>query len=55
MRLGRLFFRSVSILCGILGFGLLILAISRGGWLLWLGVACLLIGLVATSLVTRRQ
>ena len=55
MRLSRLFFRAVSLLCGVLGFGIFILAATRGGWLAWLGVACLLVGLVAASLMTRRQ
>jgi hypothetical protein len=54
MRLSRLFFRGVCILCGVLGFGIFILAATHGGWLVWLGVACLLIGLVAASFVTRK-
>jgi hypothetical protein len=54
MRLSRLFFRGVCILCGVLGFGILILAATRGGWLVWLGVACLLVGLVAALLTPRR-
>jgi hypothetical protein len=28
--------------------------VQRDSWLVWLGVACLLAGLVAASLVTRR-
>jgi hypothetical protein len=55
MRFGRLFFRGVCILCGILGFRILILAATRGGWVVWLGVACLLTGLVAASCVTRKR
>jgi hypothetical protein len=55
MRLGRLFFRGVCILCGVLGFGIFILAAIRGGWRVWLGVACLLVGLVAASFVTRKR
>jgi hypothetical protein len=54
MRAIRLFFRGVCILCGVLGFGILILAASRGGALAWLGVACLLVGLVVASFVMRR-
>jgi hypothetical protein len=27
---------------------------TRGGWLVWLGVVCLLVGLVAASFVTRK-
>jgi hypothetical protein len=54
MRLSRLFFRGVCILCGVVGFGILILAATRSGWLVWLGVACLLAGLVAASFVRRR-
>ena len=54
MRFSRLFFRGVCILCGILGFGIFILAATRGSWLVWLGVACLIVGLVAASFVTRR-
>ena len=41
-------------LCGVRGFGIFILAVTRGGALVWLGVACLLVGLVTASLVTRR-
>ena len=55
MRLSRLFFRGVCILCGVLGFGIFILAATRGSWLVWLGVACLLVGLVAASFVTRKR
>jgi hypothetical protein len=54
MRASRLFFRAVSLLCGILGFGIFILAATRSGWLVWLGVACLVVGLVAASFVTRK-
>jgi len=54
MRLSRLFLRGVCVVCGVLGFGVFILAATRDSWLVWLGVACLLIGLVAASFVTRR-
>jgi hypothetical protein len=54
MRLSRLFFRGVCVVCGVLGFGAFILAATRGSWLAWLGAACLLVGLVAASIVTRR-
>jgi hypothetical protein len=54
MRLSRLFFRGVSVVCGVLGFGIIILAATHDSWLVWLGVACLLVGLVAASFVTRR-
>jgi LPXTG-motif cell wall-anchored protein len=54
MRLSRLFLRGVCIVCGVVGFGILILAATRNGWLVWLGVACLLVGLVAASFVKRR-
>jgi hypothetical protein len=55
MRLSRLFFRGVCILCGVLGFGAFILAATRGGWLAWLGAACLLVGVVAASLASRKR
>jgi hypothetical protein len=55
MRLSRLFLRGLCILCGVIGFGIFILAATRGGWLVWLGVACLLIGIVAASIMTRKQ
>jgi hypothetical protein len=55
MRFGRLFFRGVCTLCGIFGFSILILAATLGGWVVWLGVACLLTGLVAASCVTRKR
>ncbi|HEX2346827.1 MAG TPA: hypothetical protein VHI51_00195 [Ktedonobacterales bacterium] len=54
MRLSRLFLRGVCVVCGILGFGVFILAATRDSWFVWLGVAFLLAGLVAASLVTRR-
>jgi LPXTG-motif cell wall-anchored protein len=54
MRLSRLFLRGVCVVCGILGFGVFILAATRDSWLVWLGVACLLVGLVAASFVRRR-
>jgi hypothetical protein len=54
MRLSRLFLRGVCVVCGVLGFGIFILAATRGGWLVWLGVACLLVGLLAASFVKRR-
>ncbi len=54
MRASRLFFRGVCILCGVLGFGIFILAATRGSWLVWLGVACLLVGVVAASFITRK-
>jgi hypothetical protein len=54
MRLSRLFLRGVCILCGVLGFSIFILAATRESWLVWLGVAFLLVGLVAASLVRRR-
>jgi hypothetical protein len=54
MRASRLFFRGVCLVCGVLGFGIFILAATRSGWLVWLGVACLLVGLVAASFVARK-
>jgi hypothetical protein len=55
MRLSRLFLRGLCILCGVLGFGIFILAATRSSWLVWLGVACLLIGIVSASIMTRKQ
>ena len=54
MRLSHLFLRGVCVVCGVLGFGIFILAATRESWLVWLGVACLLVGLVAASFVRRR-
>jgi hypothetical protein len=54
MSFSRLFFRDMCNLCGVLGFGIFILTATRGGWLVWLGVACLLLGLVAVSFVSRK-
>jgi hypothetical protein len=53
MRLSRLFLRGVCIVCCILGFGIFSLAASRGGWLVWLGAACLLVEMVTSSFVMR--
>jgi hypothetical protein len=46
--------RSVCILCGLLGVGSFILGLLRGGWYVYVGIAALLVGLIVTSLVTRR-
>jgi len=46
--------RVLCIFCGLLGVGSFILGLVRGGWYVWLGIAALLVGLIVTSLVTRR-
>jgi len=50
----RLFYRGLGVLCGLLGVGIFILAAMRGGWFVYLSIACLLVGLIVTSLATRK-
>jgi hypothetical protein len=54
MPLSRLFYRGLCVLCGLLGFFIFIRALILGGWLVYLGIACLLVGLVTSSFITRK-
>jgi hypothetical protein len=48
-----LFMRAVCVLCGVLGLVIFVECDIRGGEYVWLGIVCLLVGLVASSFVTR--
>jgi hypothetical protein len=51
---GRLFYRGLCVLCGLLGIGIFVRSAMLGGWYVYLGIVCLLVGLIVTSLVTRK-
>jgi hypothetical protein len=46
--------RGLCVLCGLLGIGIFIRALILGGWLVYVGIAALLVGFIVASLVTRR-
>jgi hypothetical protein len=46
--------RGLCILCGLLGLGIYVQALRPGGWLISVGIAALLTGLVTASFVVRR-
>jgi hypothetical protein len=54
MHNSRLFYRVFCVVCGLLGIGIYIESLYLGDWHVYLGIAALLVGLVAASLVTRR-
>ena len=47
-------YQGLCMLCGLLGLGIYVQALRLGGWLVYLGIGALLIGLVTASLVVRR-
>jgi hypothetical protein len=50
----HLFYRALCVLCGVLGFAIFLESAIIGGGRVWLGIACLLVGLAAASFVTRK-
>jgi hypothetical protein len=48
------FYRGLCVLCGLLGLGIYVQALCLGSWLIYIGIATLLIGLVTASFVVRR-
>jgi hypothetical protein len=48
------FWRGVCLFIGVMGLGIFAEGLWLGGWLVWVGIVVLLIGLTVASLVTRR-